>query len=166
FSFIHLTFFTVVPQCLSRASWVGHVSTSPGSFVLDQGCVLAQCCCCRCDDPCRGRGAADVSVRVTARCIWKGRFSLRDFLTLARRCILAPAYRGEACMTKADLVDQVAAAAQVPKPQVEAVLTQSLQAIMDALHAGEAVELRGFGSFRLRHRPARAGRNPRTGDSL
>ena len=33
-------------------------------------------------------------------------------------------------------------------------------------HAGDHVELRGFGSFRLRHRQARAGRNPRTGDTV
>ena len=66
-------------------------------------------------------------------------------------------------MTKAELVDQVAATAQLPKHQTDAVITRFLQAIMDALHAGESVELRGFGRFRLRHRQARAGRNPRTG---
>ena len=37
---------------------------------------------------------------------------------------------------------------------------------MDALQAGEPVELRGFGSFRTRHRQPRAGRNPRTGDTV
>ncbi len=36
----------------------------------------------------------------------------------------------------------------------------------DTTHAGDTVELRGFGSFRLRHRQARAGRNPRTGDMV
>ena len=66
-------------------------------------------------------------------------------------------------MTKAELVDQVAGTAQLPKHQTEAVITRFLQAIMDALHAGESVELRGFGRFRLRRRQARAGRNPRTG---
>jgi nucleoid DNA-binding protein len=67
-------------------------------------------------------------------------------------------------MTKAELVDHVAAAVQLPKAHTDAVLTQCLQAIMDALQAGQTVELRGFGRFRLRHRQARAGRNPRTGD--
>jgi integration host factor subunit beta len=66
-------------------------------------------------------------------------------------------------MTKADLVDRVAAAEQLTKRQTEAVLTQFLQGIMAALQAGDHVALRGFGRFRLRHRPARAGRNPRTG---
>ena len=52
------------------------------------------------------------------------------------------------------------------KAQTEAVLTQCLQAIMDALQAGESVELRGFGRFQLRHRAARAGRNLRTGATI
>ena len=37
---------------------------------------------------------------------------------------------------------------------------------MDAVQAGESVELRGFGRFQLRHRPPRAGRNPRTGEPI
>ena len=69
-------------------------------------------------------------------------------------------------MTKAELVDQVAATVQLPKHQTEAVITRFLQAIMEALHAGESVELRGFGRFRSRHRQPRAGRNPRTGDTV
>jgi integration host factor subunit beta len=69
-------------------------------------------------------------------------------------------------MTKADLVDHVAATVQLPKNKTEAVITGFLQKIMDALHAGDKVELRGFGSFRLRHRQARAGRNPRTGNMV
>jgi nucleoid DNA-binding protein len=66
-------------------------------------------------------------------------------------------------MTKTELVDQVAATVQLPKHQTDAVITRFLQGIMDALHTGEKVELRGFGSFRLRHRQPREGRNPRTG---
>ena len=69
-------------------------------------------------------------------------------------------------MTKADLVDHVAAAVQGPKHQTEAVITQFLEAIMEALQTGQRVDLRGFGSFQLRHRQARTGRNPRTGDTV
>ena len=69
-------------------------------------------------------------------------------------------------MTKAELVDQVAATVQLSKVQTDTVLTQCLQTIMDALQAGESVELRGFGRFQLRHRPPRAGRNPRTGEPI
>src|SRR4051812_48367406 len=77
-----------------------------------------------------------------------------------------PPPRGDRCMTKAELVDQVAATVQLPKHQIEVVLTRCLQGIMDALQAGDKVELRGFGTFRLRHRQAREGRNPRTGDTV
>ncbi len=70
------------------------------------------------------------------------------------------------CITKAELVDHVAATIQLSKAQTDAVLTQGLQAIMDALQAGETVDLRGFGRFQLRHRPARTGRNPRTGETI
>jgi len=69
-------------------------------------------------------------------------------------------------MTKAELVDQVAETMQLPKNKTKAVIMRFLQGIMDALQAGDKVELRGFGSFRLRHRQARAGRNPRTGDTV
>ena len=91
---------------------------------------------------------------------------LSDDLTLARRWGLACFYKGEEGMTKADLVDQVAAAVQLPKPQTEAVITRFLEAIMAALQAEQRVDLRGFGSFRLRQRQARTGRNPRTGDTV
>jgi integration host factor subunit beta len=50
-------------------------------------------------------------------------------------------------MTKAELVDHVAATVSLSKSQTEAVLTQCFQGIMDALQAGESVELRGFGRF-------------------
>ena len=69
-------------------------------------------------------------------------------------------------MTKAELVDHVAAAVQLPKHQTDTVITQFLQAIMEALQAGKTVELRGFERFRRRHRQARAGRNPRTGTTV
>ena len=69
-------------------------------------------------------------------------------------------------MMKAELVDKVAATIQLPKHQTETVVNLFLQCITDALRAGDKVELRGFGSFRLRHRQPRAGRNPKTGDTV
>jgi len=69
-------------------------------------------------------------------------------------------------MTKTELVDKVAAAIQLPKHQTETVVNLFLQCITDALRAGDKVELRGFGSFRLRHRAPRAGRNPKTGETV
>jgi integration host factor subunit beta len=69
-------------------------------------------------------------------------------------------------MTKAGLVSQVAAKIQLPTYQTETVVNLFLQCIMDALEAGDKVELRGFGSFRLRHRQPRTGRNPKTGETV
>src|SRR5262249_720780 len=60
----------------------------------------------------------------------------------------------------------VATTVDLSKSQTEAVLTQCLQAITDPLQAGEAVDLRGFGRFHLRHRQPRAGRNARTGATV
>src|SRR5262249_909377 len=55
---------------------------------------------------------------------------LRDFSTVARRCVMAPSQRRYG-MTKADIVAQVAASVQLPKHQTEAVITQFLQTIME-----------------------------------
>ena len=66
-------------------------------------------------------------------------------------------------LTRAELVDQVAEAADLTKNDAEVVLETVLSNIVEALRRGEKVELRGFGSFRLRHRDARRGRNPKTG---
>ena len=69
-------------------------------------------------------------------------------------------------MTKAELVNHVAERVQIPKYQTEAVVTNVLLGIMDALRTGDTVVLRGFGRFRLRRRPPRVGRNPKTGDRV
>ena len=69
-------------------------------------------------------------------------------------------------MTKAELVDKVATTMQLPKYQTARVVELFWQCILDALEAGDKVELRGFGSCRLRHRQARTGRNPKTGDPV
>lgn len=69
-------------------------------------------------------------------------------------------------MTKADLVEKVASATELPKRDAELLVEIALQSIIEALQRGEKVELRGFGSFRVRGRGARQGRNPKTGDAV
>jgi len=69
-------------------------------------------------------------------------------------------------MTKADLVDEVAREAQVTKKQAEGIVNSVFGVIVDSLQAGEKIELRGFGSFRLRTRKSRVGRNPKTGERV
>jgi nucleoid DNA-binding protein len=66
-------------------------------------------------------------------------------------------------MTKAELVTQVAQETQLTQHQSAAIVERFLQCIIEALQAGDTVELRGFGRFRCRHRRARQGRNPKTG---
>ncbi len=66
-------------------------------------------------------------------------------------------------MTKAALVAKVAAQMQLPKKQTDVIIALFFTSITDALSQGEKVELRGFGSFRVRHRLPRKGRNPKTG---
>jgi len=66
-------------------------------------------------------------------------------------------------ITKADLVDNVALQADIPRKQADEAVQIILEAIVGALQGGEKVELRGLGSFRIRERGARIGRNPKTG---
>lgn len=66
-------------------------------------------------------------------------------------------------MTKAELVEKVAERADVPRKQADEVVQVVLDSIVAALHRDEKVELRGFGSFRIRQRGERTGRNPKTG---
>ena len=66
-------------------------------------------------------------------------------------------------MTKAELVDTIAVDLQLTKRQTATVVDLFLHCILEGLRAGEPVTLRGFGSFRLRHRRARVARNPHTG---
>lgn len=69
-------------------------------------------------------------------------------------------------MTKAELIAEVAKATDLPKKDSEIIVNTVLKSVINALHRGEKIELRGFGSFRLRNRRARAGRNPKTGERV
>jgi integration host factor subunit beta len=66
-------------------------------------------------------------------------------------------------MTKAELVDQVARTTQLTKKHAEIMVNTVFDSIVDSLKEGEKIELRGFGSFRIRQRGSRTGRNPKTG---
>lgn len=66
-------------------------------------------------------------------------------------------------MTKAELVEKVAESTQLTKKHAELIVNTVFDSIVQSLRAGEKIELRGFGSFRIRKRGARTGRNPKTG---
>ena len=66
-------------------------------------------------------------------------------------------------MTKADLIDEVSRAAGIARKESEAIIEVVVGSIVNCLRNGEKLEIRGLGSFRTRQRPARVGRNPKTG---
>jgi len=69
-------------------------------------------------------------------------------------------------MTKAELVERIAAKINLTKKDTERVVNIVFGSIIQSLAQGDKVELRGFGSFRVRSRDSRDGRNPRTGDTV
>ena len=69
-------------------------------------------------------------------------------------------------MTKADLIAEVSRAAELSKKDAENIVNVFLDRIVEALKDGEKIELRGFGSFKLRRRNSRIGRNPRTSEAV
>ena len=69
-------------------------------------------------------------------------------------------------MTKAELVNEVAKSTQLTKKHAEIIVNTVFDSIVDSLRDGEKIELRGFGSFRIRQRGARIGRNPKTGEKV
>ena len=70
-------------------------------------------------------------------------------------------------MIKSELVARLAEAnPHLYQRDVERIVTAVFDEIANALARGHRVELRGFGAFSVKHRPARVGRNPRTGDAV
>jgi len=69
-------------------------------------------------------------------------------------------------MTKAELVEEVARVSELTKKHSEVIVDTVFDSIIEALHKDEKNELRGFGSFRIRQRRSRQGRNPKTGDKV
>jgi integration host factor subunit beta len=70
-------------------------------------------------------------------------------------------------MTKSQLIDRIAERLpHVPHKQVEAIVNAVFESMADALAHGQRIEIRGFGSFSVKIRPAREGRNPKTGVSV
>ncbi|MDX8397143.1 MAG: integration host factor subunit beta [Mariprofundaceae bacterium] len=70
-------------------------------------------------------------------------------------------------MTKSELVELVTEAyGHITRREAEVVVNEVFDAISGALAAGDRVELRGFGSFTVKKRQARVGRNPKTGEAV
>jgi DNA-binding protein HU-beta len=69
-------------------------------------------------------------------------------------------------MTKADIVDNIATATGLTKVETEAVVDGFLATVSQAMKDGKTIEIRGFGSFKVKKRKARMARNPRTGEEV
>lgn len=69
-------------------------------------------------------------------------------------------------MNKSELIEAIAASADIPKAAAGRALDAMVESITDALKQGDQVALVGFGTFAVKERAARTGRNPRTGDPI
>ena len=69
-------------------------------------------------------------------------------------------------MNKTELVEKVAESAGLTKTQAEAAINAFVETITDGLKAGDKITLKGFGTFEVRQREAREGRNPRTCETM
>ncbi|PAV06585.1 hypothetical protein CBG25_05640 [Arsenophonus sp. ENCA] len=69
-------------------------------------------------------------------------------------------------MNKTELINQIAEKADLTKKDSEKVLNAFIETVTEALKAGDDVQLVGFGSFQVKQRAARDGRNPKTGETL
>ena len=69
-------------------------------------------------------------------------------------------------MNKTDLVEVVALKADLSKKDAEAAVKAVTEAIAEALAAGDKVQLIGFGTYAVKERAAREGRNPKTGEKM
>ena len=69
-------------------------------------------------------------------------------------------------MNKNDLINEIAAAADITKTAAQQALAGLQEAIENGLATGDSVAIAGFGSFSIRERAARSGRNPQTGEQI
>ncbi|MBS3785952.1 MAG: integration host factor subunit beta [Gammaproteobacteria bacterium] len=70
-------------------------------------------------------------------------------------------------MTKSELIELIAEKqVHLPHRDVELAVKALVEQMSEALSTGERIEIRGFGSFSLHHRPPRIGRNPKTGEPV
>ncbi|MBI1937091.1 MAG: integration host factor subunit beta [Ignavibacteriales bacterium] len=69
-------------------------------------------------------------------------------------------------MTKADIVEKVALGTGLTKLETEAIIEGFLNTVIHALREGRGIEIRGFGSYKVKKKKARNARNPRTGEKV
>ncbi len=69
-------------------------------------------------------------------------------------------------MTKADIVDKVALGTGLTKLETEAIIEGFFKTVIDSLRDGKGIEIRGFGTYKVKLKRARQARNPKTGEQV
>ncbi|RTQ98722.1 MULTISPECIES: HU family DNA-binding protein [Halomonas] len=69
-------------------------------------------------------------------------------------------------MNKSELIEAIAASADIPKAAASRALDAMVETVADSLKKGDSVSLVGFGTFTVKERAARTGRNPQTGEPI
>lgn len=69
-------------------------------------------------------------------------------------------------MTKADIVDRVALGTGLTKLETEAIIEGFFKTVIEALREGKGIEIRGFGTYKVKKKRARQARNPKTGEQV
>lgn len=69
-------------------------------------------------------------------------------------------------MTKADIVDKIALGTGLTKLETEAIIEGFFKTVIDALREGKGIEIRGFGTYKVKKKRARQARNPKTGEQV
>ncbi len=69
-------------------------------------------------------------------------------------------------MTKADIVDKVALGTGLTKLETEAIIEGFFKTVIEALREGKGIEIRGFGTYKVKKKRARQARNPKTGEQV
>ena len=69
-------------------------------------------------------------------------------------------------MTKADIVEIVASGTGLTKIETEAIIEGFLDTVIQSLKSGKGIEIRGFGSFKVKSKKGRMARNPRSGEKV
>ena len=69
-------------------------------------------------------------------------------------------------MTKADIVDKVASGTGLTKLETEAIIEGFFKTVIESLKEGKGIEIRGFGSYKVKKKNARQARNPKTGEQV
>ena len=96
----------------------------------------------------------------------QNRFEFSETLSFARKLREHFYISKGVSMTKADLVDEVSKVTELSRKDSEVIVETLFDSIIRALKVGDKLEVRGFGSFRIRERKARQGRNPKTGEKV